>query len=318
MSGSLAKSTPPLAYNIAGPSQPPTVPATAGEWQAGTVTALHAGELEINGGTLQIVSSPTLHGTMLIDGLNTGLLDVTGSVNVTGTLTAFPVGSGLTINAGTLVASGLASGAIIAQGTTASSPAVFPFTVLRNVPLASSFTLVNTNSATISDNTNGPLVWQCNHAGIGSNTLTIAQKATPNAATTDFTYTVHAIFNGSSSTTQALPCIGFSDGTKYDLVLIAGGSAALFTQTWNTVTSNASSTQVNLFATVRDLWFKVIWLHATTTRTLQISTDGFTFYTINTTNAPFLTPSQFVIGANISSNSSTVPVTISIDYLVQT
>jgi len=58
MSGSIQNSTPPVPYNIAGPSVPVTVPPTAGEWQAGTVTAVNPLQLEINSGTLQGVTGP--------------------------------------------------------------------------------------------------------------------------------------------------------------------------------------------------------------------------------------------------------------------
>jgi hypothetical protein len=208
-------------------------------------------------------------------------------------------------------------GSIIAAGVAQGSTAVLPGVAGRNVPLASSFTLVNAHSATIVDNTNGPLVWQCPTA-LAVDGLSVAEVATPAPASNDFVYTVHANFFGIPGT---VPLLGFSDGTKYDVAIFgmmnSGGIPFYGLQTWNTTGSNASNSTRTLGNVANPLWFRFSWIRGTTTRKIEISFDGFTWFVISTTNTPFLTPSQFVIGANINIGSAVVPVGVSIDYLVQ-
>lgn len=206
--------------------------------------------------------------------------------------------------------SGGAGSEIIASGQTLGAVAVLPFAVGSNVPAAAEFTLVNAHSATIADNSNGPLVWQCNSGGLGSNTLTMAVTPVPAG---NWTYTIHARGWGGAGNGVD---VGLSDGTKFDLV--NWGGTAIGLQTWNTTTSNASAAGTYTGPMPDGLWLRASWNAGTTTRTFSVSPDGFTWYVISQTNTPFLTPTEFCFGGNISANNSTYPMTISIDYLVQT
>lgn len=205
---------------------------------------------------------------------------------------------------------------LIANGVTLGATAVVPQIVGRNVPAAASFTFTNQLSATLSDNTNGPLVWNNNHSSIGTNSVSYVGTATPGSGA--YTYTCHfAFWGGAASSNSNGIDIGFGDGTKLDVINFqTGGYSA---QTWNNATSNASSNAIFTGAiTPFSIWFRASYTPATTTRVFSVSPDGFTWYVVSTTATPFLTPSQFIFGANISANNSTTPITLSIDYLVQT
>jgi hypothetical protein len=109
--------------------------------------------------------------------------------------------------------------------------------------------------------------------------------------------------------------IGFSDGTKYVVLMLSAGTAAtptLFVTEWNTSTSvntspvGVSSTAVTLFSSLGALWFKI--RNDGTDIYFQISLDGNTFYTVySQTITAFLSSAADVFwGLYGHSNSPTI------------
>jgi hypothetical protein len=202
------------------------------------------------------------------------------------------------------------SSGITASGVTGQTD--IPFAVGQNVPLSSGFSFVNQNSATLTNNTNGPLVWQCPTAVSG--TLSLFTKSFTGSS--PHVWTAHAKVSMQASGNCQVAVVGVTDGTKYSLLCLSGDNQ-MRVMDWNTSTSFNTTQASATFGSMPDeIWVRVTWTVGTTTLLWQWSPDGFTWNTFYSTSSPTLTPTGWAGGANLTSNLAAMPDTISYDYCV--
>lgn len=189
---------------------------------------------------------------------------------------------------------------------------------IYNVPPSTAFTFVNQGSATLTSNTNGPLVWQ-QTVDPGSDLLSFSQLATSGSFTATINFS--AVLDN-----RAQASFGITDGTAavfMGLQLNNSGSfintPTIFVQHWNSTTSpsGAGNFYLNEIAFPMPIWMQIVYNSATPSIHYNWSTDGFTWVTVWTESGSlFLTPTDVWIGCDPHNINSGTPPTISVNYLV--
>lgn len=246
------------------------------------------GSIALNEGTVTIsdVSNITLTGTgVTLTDLGSG----SAEIHIPGAAG----GAGI----GTLIASGISSSA---------SLVALPMLPIITPPAAAGFSFLNQNSATLTDNANGPLVLASN-ATNGTNLCTFAGKPVSGS----FTLTANATMISHKS------FCGFAvtDGTKFHVILKNQADAGIYVQRYSNTTTFSSSDAGPLWANffTNPAWFRIIWNAGTTTITFQASCDGITWYTCYSTNTPYVTPNACGMLINVN-QSAGVLTEMAINY----
>lgn len=177
-----------------------------------------------------------------------------------------------------------------------------------NVPAAATFSFVNQNSATLTDHTNGPLVWSC-PTTLGSDEISAAHKAVPSGS-----WTLTCLANYLETSDGLM--FGVDDGTKVHFILVASDGSSpgyqLQVQHWNSFTSpSGSGTDASApVKTPMPLWLRIVYNSSTPSLSYEYSADGFQWFTIFTESGSlFLTPTNYFFGADINHSAANAPAT---------
>lgn len=250
-----------------------------------------------------------------------GLIDGNGAAWETGIGT---VGSGGTTLARTTVLESSNSNAAItlSSGTHTvycNQPATQVARTTPNVPIASSFSWINQQGATLTNYTNGPLVYQQTTTTGGSSELNLATLA----ASGSFTLTCQFSWLIANDT---YVIIGVTDGTKILGTLLAqnnGGSVSsplVQIQPLSYTSYSASDTQIaNFIASLPNpCWMQFAYDSSTPSVNFAYSLDGFNWINIySASGSLFLTPNAICFGGVWNNNISTnTPEVLSFNYLV--
>jgi len=270
-------------------------------------------------GTLSATGSGSVTSIVAGAGLNGGTITAAGTLSAAwngGSVSA--IGSGVTLTSGTLTAGGgvsnVVAGCITNTGATLTLPGAPPLQS-STLPAAAGFSFVNQNSATLTDHTNGPLTWICTTT-LGSDQISAVHKAVPAGS-----WTLTANIQGFVTNVNGAN-FGIDDGTKVKFFQLGdnGGAVQLVIQHWNSYTSSTGSGQdaggivsINL---PNPIWLRIIYNSVTPSLTWQYSIDGFNWFTMETESGSlFLTPTNYMFGADINHASAAAPCYVGINYL---
>lgn len=204
---------------------------------------------------------------------------------------------------------------IVGAGVSSSAATVaLPGMPVITRPTLASLSWLSQESATATDNTNGPLVLQTTQSTSG-NSLNALIK---NVAGSDWTVTVeYALGNhtgGSSLDLAGLIVYNSASGRAY--VCGINGSSSIGVWAYNSLTSlNSGPASMTILLNPGAIWTRAQYVSSTATLTFFYSTDGFTWQTIYSTSASFVgVPTGY--GITVGSQNNTSGYVLSLDYMV--
>ena len=192
--------------------------------------------------------------------------------------------------------------------------------VTFNRPAGASFGFLNQNSATLTDNANGPLVLQSTVNNGGNDDLSCASISVPGSG--NWTYTVNAQVSGlTSSSAGAVFPLGISDGTKFQVMGVyqsgsinAPGLIVTHYSAHNVGVGNDYAAAPGFFPNLA--WWRIFYNATGPVMTWSASVDGVNWFNLVTATTPYLTPSKAVMCVDTKNNNG-MPIAISIKYWVQ-
>lgn len=219
------------------------------------------------------------------------------TLSPTGTLSAAAGGGG---GIGTIIAGGITN--------TATSMALPFLPIAGNLPTLT--TWLNQNGATITQNTNGPLVL-FSSAASGNNSWSCRYKAVPVGA---FDLQCNFSYSGDAGPAFALM---LTDGTQLILVeILISASTGQYQLAVGYFTDPFTfSTNLKIIGPVviNPIWGRIVYDGAST-YSFYVSVDGFTWLLLYTTASLPLTPTGIGIAINTFNNDATVGCAVSLNY----
>jgi hypothetical protein len=279
------------------------------EWNAGSVAVVGA-NLALNAGTISATgggASEWTAGSVTAIGANLTITSDTLAATVpaaewnAGSVTT--IGTGLTITSDTLSATGGGGGGTVTVNGQGGAIAQGATINLDTVPYSdpSLTTWINQGNASITQETNGPLVLQ--NQTITANAANARVKSLSLAAA--FTLVAHFTLNSTINNNAPAVGVALSDGTKLVTFENASGKGAFnqyAVQSWTNSTTYSSNLAVLDLSPAPEYWLRIVF-NGTATWTFSVSLDGFVWIQIYTTSSLPLTPSE--IGVHVSGYNTT-------------